>query len=103
SIALALSGSFTLLFGLIGTLGAGAAVLVIVSIFVLRRREPDMVRPFRALGYPWLPALVLLIDGGLLILFLSANWLGALYAAILWIACIPFAIVARRAAGQPVK
>ncbi|HEX3808107.1 MAG TPA: APC family permease [Rhizomicrobium sp.] len=99
SIALALSGSFTLLFGLIGTLGAGAAVLVIVSIFVLRRREPDMVRPFRALGYPWLPALVLLIDGGLLILFLSANWLGALYAAILWIACIPFAVVARRAAG----
>ena len=27
------------------------------AVFVLRRREPDAVRPFRAWGYPWAPAL----------------------------------------------
>ena len=97
SIALALSGSFSLLFGLIATLGSAAFVLVVASIFVLRRKEPALVRPFVARGFPWLPALVFVIDLALLGLFLNANWLGGLYAAILWIACIPFAIVARRA------
>ncbi|HEV8397781.1 MAG TPA: amino acid permease [Vicinamibacterales bacterium] len=36
------------------TLFAGAAV---AAIFVLRSREPDAPRPFKALGYPWTPAL----------------------------------------------
>jgi APA family basic amino acid/polyamine antiporter len=35
--------------------GAGA-----FGIFVLRRREPDAPRPFRAPGYPWLPSIFVL-------------------------------------------
>jgi APA family basic amino acid/polyamine antiporter len=97
AIALALSGSFTLAFGLIATLQAAAFVLVILALFVLRRREPDLARPFRAIGYPWLPALVLVIDLALLALFLNANWTGGLYAAIMWLLCIPLALIARRA------
>ena len=27
------------------------------AVFVLRRREPDAPRPFRAWGYPWAPAI----------------------------------------------
>jgi len=30
------------------------------SLFVLRRREPDAPRPYRAWAYPWIPAMVLL-------------------------------------------
>jgi APA family basic amino acid/polyamine antiporter len=30
------------------------------SLFVLRRREPDLARPYRAIGYPVIPAVVLL-------------------------------------------
>ena len=30
------------------------------SLFVLRRREPDLERPYRAIGYPVIPAIVLL-------------------------------------------
>ncbi|MNC95007.1 hypothetical protein D3C83_120090 [compost metagenome] len=30
------------------------------SLFVLRRREPDLPRPYRAIGYPVIPAIVLL-------------------------------------------
>jgi APA family basic amino acid/polyamine antiporter len=97
AMALTLSGSFGLLFGLIGTLGLFSFVLTIATIFVLRRREPDLPRPYRALGYPWLPAIVLAFDVVVLLLFLNANWWGALTAAILWLACIPFAMVARRA------
>lgn len=32
-------------------------VLTIVSLFVLRRTRPEAVRPYRAVGYPFLPAL----------------------------------------------
>jgi APA family basic amino acid/polyamine antiporter len=32
-------------------------VLTIAAIFVLRQRSPDAERPYRALGYPILPAL----------------------------------------------
>jgi ethanolamine permease len=31
--------------------------LSMLSLFALRRREPDLPRPFRALGYPWFPAI----------------------------------------------
>jgi APA family basic amino acid/polyamine antiporter len=97
AIALALSGSFVLLFGLIATLQSAGLVLTLASIFVLRRRNPDMPRPYRAIGYPLLPALALAIDMVLTVVFLSLNWVGGLYAAIMWLACVPFAYVARRA------
>jgi APA family basic amino acid/polyamine antiporter len=96
AIALALSGSFVLLFGLIATLQSAGLVLTLASIFVLRRRNPDMPRPYRAIGYPLLPALALAIDIVLTVVFLSLNWVGGLYAAIMWLACIPFAMIARR-------
>jgi APA family basic amino acid/polyamine antiporter len=102
SIALALSGSFGLVFGLIATLGTIAFILVVASIFVLRRREPELVRPYRAKGYPYLPAFVLVIDLVLLGLFLRANWLGGVYAAVMFLLCIPFALVARRARQRTV-
>ncbi|HWA88533.1 MAG TPA: APC family permease [Rhizomicrobium sp.] len=97
SIALAATGKFQLVFGLIGTLNSLGGILVGLTIFVLRAREPDLPRPFRALGYPVLPALALAVDAALLMLFLSADWMGA-YAAIgLSLACVPFALVARYA------
>lgn len=30
------------------------------SLFVLRKREPNLERPYRAIGYPWVPGIVLL-------------------------------------------
>jgi APA family basic amino acid/polyamine antiporter len=35
-------------------------ILSFVSVFVLRRREPDKERPYRAWGYPWTTGLALL-------------------------------------------
>jgi basic amino acid/polyamine antiporter, APA family len=32
-------------------------ILTIAGLFVLRRKRPDMERPYRAIGYPVLPAL----------------------------------------------
>jgi APA family basic amino acid/polyamine antiporter len=104
SIVLAATGSFETVFGLIGVLNSLAGILIGITIFVLRAREPDLARPFRAMGYPVFPALVLLADAALLVLFLwhqiSAGDLnGAIAAVALSLACIPFAVIARHTKG----
>ena len=32
------------------------SAIAVAAVFVLRRREPEAPRPFRAWGYPWAPA-----------------------------------------------
>jgi APA family basic amino acid/polyamine antiporter len=97
SLVLATTGAFRLVFGLIGTLNALSGVITDVSFFALRKREPDLPRPFRALLSPWLPALLVGIDGGLLVLFAAFDLKGAIVAAALCILCVPFALIAQRA------
>jgi basic amino acid/polyamine antiporter, APA family len=36
-------------------------ILTIVGLFVLRRTHPDAERPYRAVGYPWLPAIYIVM------------------------------------------
>ncbi|HEV7136400.1 MAG TPA: APC family permease [Steroidobacteraceae bacterium] len=95
SLVLAATGSFALAFGLVATLNIANAVLIELGFFILRRREPQLPRPYRALGYPWLPALALAIDGGILCLIASADHEGILLAIGLTLLCIPFAMIAR--------
>ncbi|MBC7927057.1 MAG: amino acid permease [Bryobacteraceae bacterium] len=45
-------------------------ILTIVGVFVLRRKRPDMERPYKAFGYPVLPALYILTAGLIEILLL---------------------------------
>jgi APA family basic amino acid/polyamine antiporter len=97
SIALAATGQFRLVFGLIGTIDTLTGLLTEVSFFILRRREPDLVRPYRAVGYPILPALAIVIDASLMVLFNWADYEGAIAAGVMIVLCVPFAWIARRA------
>jgi APA family basic amino acid/polyamine antiporter len=45
-------------------------VLTILGIYILRKRRPDMPRPYKAFGYPVLPALYILVASALAILLL---------------------------------
>jgi len=45
-------------------------MLTIASIFVLRRKRPDLERPYRAFGYPVLPAMYIVVAGVIEILLL---------------------------------
>jgi len=68
---LVLSGTFERLVNYTGfavVLFAGIAVL---SLFVLRRREPDAPRPFRALGYPVAPGLFVVASAAMVV---NAIW-----------------------------
>src|SRR5215204_1754791 len=45
-------------------------VLTTIGLFILRAKRPDAERPYRALGYPILPALYIALAGGVMILIL---------------------------------
>src|SRR3989454_1484795 len=57
---LALTGSFEQLFTYVVFASWLFAALAAASVFVLRRRRPDLPRPFRVPGYPVTPALFIL-------------------------------------------
>lgn len=97
TLALAASGTFALVFGLIGTLNAAGGFLVDISYWVLRWKEPELPRPYKSFGYPVLPMIPVLVDGALVVLFTSANYIGGMVAIGLLLLCIPFALIAHRA------
>lgn len=45
-------------------------VLTVVGLFVLRRRAPDLPRPYRAWGYPWVPALYVILASVMMLILL---------------------------------
>jgi APA family basic amino acid/polyamine antiporter len=59
ALALIATGTFQRLVAIVAFFLATNYVVCCLALFVLRRREPDRARPFRAWGYPWSAALVL--------------------------------------------
>jgi len=53
----ALTGTFEELFSLVIFAAWIFYGLAVAALFMLRRREPDLPRPYRAWGYPWAPAI----------------------------------------------
>ena len=57
-------------------------ILTIIGIFVLRAKQPDAERPYKAFGYPFLPALYVIGAAVILVvLFIyqtTATWPGLL-------------------------
>jgi len=48
-------------------------VLTVVGLFVLRRRQPALPRPYRAWGYPVLPALYVVVSMFFLVFILKGD------------------------------
>lgn len=69
--------------------------LSFISVFVLRRREPDKERPYRAWGYPWTTALALLGSIAFLIGAIASDTRNSVYALLLLAASYPVFRVAR--------
>lgn len=67
---LILSGTFEQLLTYTTVVLVGISVLTVSAVFVLRRR-PGLLRPYRTVGYPWLPVLYIL---GSLGIVLNAFW-----------------------------
>ena len=63
--------------------------LSFVSLFVLRRREPEKERPYRAWGYPWTTALALIGSVLFLVGAIASDTRNSIYALLLLAASYP--------------
>jgi APA family basic amino acid/polyamine antiporter len=77
--------------------------LSFISLIVLRRREPDRPRPYRAWGYPWTTALALMGSVAFLIGAVAGDTRNSIYALLLLAASYPaFRLVGgSKTAGSP--
>ncbi len=106
SVALFLSAAGAVLFTLSGTFEKVLALLAFffvvsytvtfVAVFVLRRREPAAARPYRAWGYPWSTALVLLGSLAFLVGVVASDTQNSIYSLLLLAASYPVYLVLSR-------
>ncbi len=62
-IVFALSGTFDQLYTYVMFMQVVSYAATVIGLFVLRRTRPDVPRPYRCTGYPYLPALYVLFAG----------------------------------------
>jgi APA family basic amino acid/polyamine antiporter len=67
TVVLVLCGSLSQLVSYTGFAVILFSAVAVASLFVLRRRNPDAPRPFRAWGYPWAPAIFVLACGAMVV------------------------------------
>jgi APA family basic amino acid/polyamine antiporter len=80
AIVVANVGGFDTLYTATAFLNASDYLLCGGASFALRRRQPDLRRPYRAFGYPWIPGIALLTAAVLLVVFVLGNTLPSLLA-----------------------
>lgn len=73
AILIANVGGFDTLYTATAFLNACGFLLCGAALFVLRRREPALRRPYRAFGYPWVPGVALFLSAVLLAVFVLGN------------------------------
>jgi basic amino acid/polyamine antiporter, APA family len=96
TLLLVLSGTFQTVLALSAFFYVLQYAVTFASLFVLRRREPDAPRAYRAWGYPWIPGLVLF--GALA--FIAGNFVGdqanSIRAVIVIAASYPLYLAAKK-------
>jgi basic amino acid/polyamine antiporter, APA family len=112
AVALVLQTVWTALLCLTGTYGQllnyvifAALVFYVattIGLFILRAKRPDIERPYRALGYPVLPALYIALAGGVMILLLLSptSRTEAVSGLVLVLVGIPVYFLWRKAEGN---
>ena len=77
-------------------------VLTTVGLFILRKKRPDIERPYKALGYPFLPALYIALAAGVMILILLSptSRTEAVSGLVLVLIGIPVYYLWRKAGGH---
>jgi APA family basic amino acid/polyamine antiporter len=95
ALALIATGTFQRLIAIASFFLAANYVVCCLALIVLRRREPDAPRPFRAWGYPWSVALVLVGAVAFLVGAVVGDTINAVGALVL----IALGLLVRTAAG----
>jgi APA family basic amino acid/polyamine antiporter len=73
-------GTFETLMAFYAFFAVANNIVLVGALFVLRRREPDLPRPFRTFGYPLMPFLLLLISIAFFVGYIISDPTHSLYA-----------------------
>jgi basic amino acid/polyamine antiporter, APA family len=101
AIVIANVGGFDTLYTATAFLNACGFLLCGAALFVLRRREPDLRRPYRAFGYPWIPGLALAVSAAMLVAFVLGNTRPSLMAIAVVAVTYPLFRLIRRKHRRP--
>lgn len=109
-VALVMSAAACLVMVLTGTLEIVLAVtaflfvaqyaLIFITVFVLRRRDPNARRPFKAIGHPLTTGLVLMLSIGFLIGAFVADTRNSIYSLMLLALSWPLYLIVRPKPAQ---
>ena len=100
AIVMAVVGSFEMLLAISEFFAVTIVILLIGALFILRWREPESPRPYRAWGYPFAPALMLVLAIALFVAYIVSNPLNSLYAIAFLLASYPVYRAVRHNAGN---
>ncbi len=102
SIIAALSGSYETFLAMAAFFSLVSDSFVYLALFVLRRKEPDLPRPYRVFGYPFLPAIVLIIAIIFFVGYVVSNTLNSLYSIGILLLIYPLYLISKKliAKGQ---
>jgi APA family basic amino acid/polyamine antiporter len=96
AMLLTLSGTFETLLAVYAIIGVAMNIAQVGALFILRRREPELPRPYRTWGYPVAPLLLVCVDVALCVGFAVSDSRNALFAAIMLAASYPIYLVVKR-------
>lgn len=96
--ALTLTGTYSDLLTLTAFSSLLFNILTVIGLFVLRRTQPTLHRPYRAMGYPVLPALYVLVSSFFLVFILIGDPRNSGLGLILTLAGVPAYLHWRRQA-----
>ena len=94
--ALCLSGEYGNLLDMISFVAVFFYVLTIAGIFILRKKRPEIERPYKAFGYPVLPAIYIVMGTAFCVLLLIFKTQYAAWGLVITLAGIPLYYLAGR-------
>jgi APA family basic amino acid/polyamine antiporter len=99
-LGLALTGTVQIVIAVTAFFFVAQYVLVVLSVFILRRREPETARPFRAKGHPWTTGLFLLLSVAMLAGDVATDTRNSVYSLILLALSWPVYLMVRPRAAS---
>jgi APA family basic amino acid/polyamine antiporter len=82
-LALVLTGTVQIVLAVTAFFFVAQYALVFLSLFILRKKEADSTRPFKAKGHPWTTGLVLLFSVAFLVASVSTDTRNSVYSLLL--------------------
>jgi APA family basic amino acid/polyamine antiporter len=96
ALFLILTGTFEKLFAIYAFYAVAANILLVCSLFILRKREPDLPRPYKTWGYPVAPLILLAVAIALFVGFVISDTKGSLIASASLVISYPIYLLIKR-------